>query len=239
MPLTEGYPHPEVLETAAWLAAHLHDPDLRILDARASSEYREGHIPGAVSFPAFEPGRPTPFKAAGSFETCSAAEFAAVAGELGIRPTDTVICYDLNGPQAARLWWVFHRFGHAQVRFLHGGIRAWQAAGQPLETAPAGYAPAVYTLGETHDEVACTLPQAIASLDDASVVFWDTRTPEEYSGARAMTNPPDRAGHIPRAVHLEWNELVDPATAMFRPAEEMRRILTAKGITPEMEVVTY
>ncbi len=71
------------------------------------------------------------------------------------------------------------------------------------------------------------------------MLFWDTRTAEEYSGADGRNNPADRVGRIPRAVHLEWSELTDPATGLFRPAEEMRRVLEAKGITPEKEVVAY
>ena len=74
---------------------------------------------------------------------------------------------------------------------------------------------------------------------DNDVLFWDTRSEDEYTGARANNLPPERTGHIPRAIHLEWSELTDPATGMFRPADEMREVLAAKGITPEKEVVTY
>ncbi len=233
MPLTEGYPHPELLETPTWLADHLRDAGMKVLDGRPAADFATGHIPGAISLPGPN------FKAQGSLETCSEEEFAATAGMLGISATDTVICCDATGPTAARLWWAFTRFGHHAVRYLHGGLPAWQAAGLPLETTTRAYPPTLYELGEPLDHLACALPEAIAKLDDDAVVFWDTRSAEEFSGERTQNNPPDQVGHLPRAVHLEWNELTDPATGLFRPAAEMRRVLESKGITPEKEVVAY
>ena len=229
----QGYAHPELLASSAWLAEHLSDPGLKVIDARGAREYEAGHIPGAIVLPS------PAFKAAGSLETCSAEEFAHAAGALGIRSSDTVVCYDSSGPTAARAWWAFTRFGHPAVRFLHGGMRQWQASGHSLVTEPTSYEPTVYELGESHDEVACALPQAVASLGKADVLFWDVRSAGEYSGEDGRNNPPDRVGHIPGAVHLEWSDLTDPATGFFKPAEEMRRLLEAKGITTEKEVLAY
>jgi thiosulfate/3-mercaptopyruvate sulfurtransferase len=233
MPETQGYPHPELLETPAWLLEHYQDPDVKVLDARGARDYAQGHIPGALLLPS------PVFKAEGSPETCSVDEFAATAGALGIRPTDTVIAYDAGGPQAARAWWAFTRFGHPTVRMLHGGLRAWTAAGGPLSTEPAVAVPATYTPNPAHDEIACTIPQAVGVHGREDVLFWDTRTLDEYTGADPRNNPAERVGHIPGAVHLEWTDLTDPATGLFKPAEEMRRILNEKGITPQKDVIAY
>ena len=233
MPLTEGYPHPELLETPEWLAAHLDDTRLKVLDARSATDYGEGHIPGAILLPS------PVFKAEGSPETCSADEFAKLAGGLGVRPSDTVVCYDAQGTGAARAWWAFTHFGHAPVRFLHGGWKAWQAGGYPIEMKPSTYPPVDYHQAHPEAGLACSLPQAVDALKQGEVLFWDTRTADEFSGADPRSNPADRVGHIPRAVHLEWSDLTDTATGLFKPADEMRRILSAKGITPEKEVVTY
>src|SRR5581483_8964946 len=211
MPLTEGYPHPELLESAAWLAEHLKDPDVRILDAqefgpepRGPREYEQGHIPGAILIPG------PPFKTPGSGEPCSAADFARIAGEWGIKATDTVICYDLHGRAGTRVWWGFARFGHAKVRYLHGGLHAWRSAGYPVETGVTALPPAVYQPGRPRDELACSLTEAVAALGREGVVFWDSRAEDEYSGVHPNT-PAARAGHIPGAVHLEWNEIFDVA----------------------------
>ncbi len=229
----KAYPHEELLASPSWLAEHLNDPNIKLVDSRAARDYTAGHIPGAISLTS------PAFKAQGALETCSAEEFADTVGGLGIGPSDTVVCYDDRGPSAARTWWAFTRFGHGDVRFLHGGIRQWQEAGYNLATEPGSHSPVAYELGEGHDELACTLPQAIDSLNDADALFWDTRSAEEYSGVNASNNPADRVGHIPRAVHIEWNELTDPATGFFKPANEMRGILEAKGITPEKQIITY
>ena len=230
----ETYPHDELLVNAAWLAGHLNDANLKVLDARSAADYAAGHIPGALLLPNGV------FRATGGVpDTCSAEEFAATAGALGVRPEDTVACVDSAGPAGARAWWAFARFGHGDARFLNGGYRRWQAGGHPLSTEPVEPSPVVYQLREVQDHLACSLAEAEQRVKDGNVLFWDVRTAGEFSGADPRSNPPDRAGHIPRAVHLEWTELVDAATGLLKPAAEMRRILAAKGITPESRVVAY
>jgi len=148
-----------------------------------------------------------------------------------------VVCYDGTG--GARTWWVFARFGHQNVRFLNGGFRQWTAGGHLTSTEAVPPHPTTYQLGAVQDNLACSLAQAEAHVRDNDVLFWDVRSAGEYSGADPRSNAPARAGHIPRAVNLEWTELVDPATGLFKPADEMRRLLDAKGLTPDKEIVSY
>ena len=230
---TWDYPNPEPLAAAGWLNEHLNDAGLRIIDGRGGREYAAGHIPGAILLPA------PAFKAAGSSETCSPDEFAAAAGAMGIRVADTVVCYDANGPTAARAWWAFTRFGHQNVKFLHGGFDAWLSTGGPLSTDTVALTPSFYDLIGDRPGYACTLPQALASVGRSGVVLWDTRSEGEFTGADPRTIDPEKAGHIPGAVHLQYSELVDKATGMFKPAAEMRQLLAVRGITPESEVVAY
>ena len=106
------YPNGDLLVSAAWLAQHLHDSTVKIIDARSAKDYTAGHISGAVLLPngAFRSTRGVP-------DACTPQEFAATAGALGVRASDTVVCYDGTG--GARTWWVFARFGHRDVRFLN------------------------------------------------------------------------------------------------------------------------
>lgn len=226
------YAHPELLASAEWLAQHLTDPSVKIVDARPANDYGEGHIPGARLLPILA------FRGPLGTDVCSGEDFAATAGALGIRAGDTVVCYDATGPQGGRAWWAFAHFGHADARYLNGGWRHWQAAGHPVATAATEPQPAAYRLvspGDLH----CSLDQAVESVSEGDVLFWDVRTAGEFAGTDARGNPEDRLGHLPRAVHLEWNELVEADTGLFKPADEMRRILAAKGITPDANVVTY
>jgi thiosulfate/3-mercaptopyruvate sulfurtransferase len=228
-----GYSNGEILVEAAWLREHLDDPGLKILDARGPKEHASGHIARAIPLSA------NAFKVPGSQDPVSAEEFAREAGGLGIRASDTVVCYDAAGPTAARAWWVFARFGHPNVRFLNGGLKAWQAAGYPSVLNESPPEPVVYGLGAARDEIACSLAEAAAAHVQGQAVSWDTRTAGEYAGLEHPMGPPARPGHIPGAVQLEWSDLTDPGTGRFKPAAEMRQVLAAQGITPEKDVITY
>jgi 3-mercaptopyruvate sulfurtransferase SseA len=87
-----NYPNGDLLVSASWLTQHLHDPNMRIIDARSAQDYAAGHIPGAVLLPngAFRSTRGVP-------DACTSEEFAAIAGALGVHATDTVVCYDGTG----------------------------------------------------------------------------------------------------------------------------------------------
>ena len=229
-----GYANPDLLVDAAWLAAHPDDPTLKVVDARGADAYAESHIPGVLLLPdrAFRSTGDTP-------DICTPDEFAQTVGALGISAGDTVVAYDVPGPLAGRAWWAFARYGHADVRFLNGGWRQWQAGGHPVSADAPTIEPTTYVVADPRDDLHCSLPQAVDGATNGGVLFWDTRSTGEYTGEDARSNPPDRAGHLPGAIHLEWTELVDMESGLFKPADEMRQILDAAGITPEAEIVAY
>jgi thiosulfate/3-mercaptopyruvate sulfurtransferase len=228
------YPNGDILVSPHWLAERMARSDVKVLDARGERAHLTGHIPRAI------PVGASAFKVSGSSETCAPEEFADQAGELGVSPGDTVVCYeDISGPLAARLWWVFRRFGHARVRLLNGGLRQWAAAGYPLTTEPAQPSTTDYTLSQPLDHLHCSLEHAKTAYGRKGTLFWDTRTEPEYLGHEAPFGAPARMGHIPGAVRLEWDELIDAGSGRFKPAEQMRAILVSQGITPEKEVLTY
>ncbi|HZV96589.1 MAG TPA: rhodanese-like domain-containing protein, partial [Candidatus Nitrosocosmicus sp.] len=135
-----------------WLAAHLGEPDLRVVDATnylphlkrdAHAEYRQAHIPGAVFFPIDEiadTSSPLPHM----LPTPDA--FAKSMGELGIGAGDRVIVYGGKGMSAsARVWWTFRVFGHDRVAVLDGGLARWRAEGRPVEAGEKAAAPRSFT----------------------------------------------------------------------------------------------
>ena len=85
----------------------------------------------------------------------------------------------------------------------------------------------------------CSLDYAKAGVDNPNTVFWDTRLEGEYLGEISRGNAPDRVGHIPGAVHLEWNTLVESDSQTIKPANEVQAILEAHGMTPDKEIFTY
>src|SRR5258706_6110754 len=136
------YAHPEALVSHEWLAEHLPDPHVRVLDSSfkqpgipptARRDYDSGHIPGAVFFDiddVAQPGTSLPHMIP------SAELFARKMAERGIGNDDRVIVYDANGlSSAGRAWWMMRLFGHNNVALLDGGLPKWRAEGRPLETA--------------------------------------------------------------------------------------------------------
>ncbi|NNG03878.1 MAG: sulfurtransferase, partial [Inquilinus sp.] len=145
---------PGPLVDAEWLAAQLGDPRLRVIDVTyvmpgsgrdARAEFEAKHVPGAVYFDIDDIGDPVSEL---PHMLPTPARFAEKVGALGIGNDDAVVAYDSYGlMSAARGWWMFRVFGHDNVAVLDGGLRAWTAAGQPLETGPAAPAPARFKAG--------------------------------------------------------------------------------------------
>lgn len=231
-----GYAHPEYLVDPAWVAAHLDDPGVVILDcANTADAYQRGHIPGA----ALVPDNWAKDSDSDRQYVMTPEQFRAMAEGMGVGDDTVVVVYDhIQGLTAARMWWVFSYYGHRKVKVLNGGWRAWVAAGQrvdfgrPRPPGSATFTPradAAYIASGDELKAACT-------RDD--VVVWDVRSDGEWDGTAANYRN-RRAGHIPGAVHLEWFHLVDRETHMFKPAGEIRRILAEHGITPDKTAYSY
>lgn len=230
-----GYVHPELLAETDWLAAHLEDRRIRIVDARGPQEYTAGHIPGAVNLDGFGKGIPR----APNGDMAEPEEFSRIAGELGIGNDTTVVVYDTPSQRMGMVAWTFLYYGHPDVRILDGGLVKWAAEGRPVSTDAAHYPAATYA-AKALDGVYCSLSQAKAGQARSGFVFWDTRNIAEYEGtASSAAGALPRLGHIPGAIHLEWAELLDPDTKTLKAAAELRELLESRGITPEMEVASY
>ena len=118
----EGFAHPEFLVDAAWVAAHLDDPNVVVVDGDVAAGYQRGHIPGAVLVPDNYEKDP----AGGRVHILPPEPFAAMCQNLGIGEDTLVVAYDNNQSlYAARLWWALNYYGHSQVKVLDGGWRRW------------------------------------------------------------------------------------------------------------------
>ena len=235
MTMQDGYARPELLVEPDWLWEHRDDPSLRVIDCATLEAYRRAHIPGAVGLPA------NTYIKDPSDETfvMPPEGFAALMGVLGVNDDTTVVLYDDNNSLVAtRLWWVLNYYGHTDARVLNGGWHRWLTEGRPVtfhQTRPAS--PGSFT-PRVNESLICRVDDLKASLDRPGVLIMDMRTDEEWLGTNDRGNK--RAGHVPGAVHLEWlNFVTSDDRRVFKPADELRAMLTAKGITPESEVVTY
>ena len=237
--MAEGEPR-ALLASTQWLADRLDGAgrDFALIDAGEAAAYRRAHVPGAVGLPhPYLKGADNPRL------VMTAPEFEALAGRLGIANDTPVVVYDDNASlHAARVWWVFERFGHRDVRVVDGGLNAWLHEGRPLTSEVPRPAPARFE-ARPDDAAHCTIGElrAIAGAGPGAPgapQVWDTRSPEEWSGENDRGNL--RAGHVPGAKHLEWRELTEgPPSRRFRPLAEMRARIEQAGIDPGAPAVTY
>lgn len=233
--MAEAYARPDMLVETDWLAAHLDDPTLRLVDADYPPAYGRAHIPGAVGHLSDNAYLKTK---TGDRFVMEPAQAAETFGRMGIGDDTSVVVYESSRtPLAARLWWVLNYFGHRDVRVLNGGFQKWLAEGRPVTMERPAVAPATFT-PRLDPEVlgTCDLLKAAVGRDDT--VFLDVRADGEYQGTVSRNNK--RVGHVPGAVHIEWtNVLADNPPHVFKPAAELRELLRARGVTPDKNVYVY
>ena len=224
--------HP-LLVTTQWLAERIGAPDFVLVDAGEPDAYRRAHLPGAV-------GVPHPYlKGDDSRLVMTADQFQTLARRLGVSKGTPVVIYDDNASlYATRVWWVFQRYGHSNVRVVDGGLNAWLDEGRILTAAVPRPEAGAFTANEGTANL-CTLDDLRSAVDGGGATqIWDTRSDGEWDGSDDRGN--QRAGHVPGAVHLEWRVLMQgPPARRFRPIDEIRQTLVDAGVNPEAETVTY
>lgn len=242
------------LVETTWLAEHLHDPHLRVVDMRgyvrtveragvqeavyegARAEYEQGHIPGAlyIDWSSDIVDADDEVEA----QVAPAQRFAEVMGKLGIGDQHLVVAYDAHPASqfATRLWWALTYYGHSEVVVVNGGFPQWLRENQPLEQTPSVYPPATFT-PVVQPQLRATAQEVLALLGQSDVALVDARDRRQYSGE--VYRQPGRPGHIPGALNIPREELVDPATNTFRSNEELAQVFTHAGITLEQRVVAY
>lgn len=234
-PLPEDYTKPDVLVDTAWVQAHLDDPSMRLIDLSDAEEvYLAGHLPGAVYVDMREdivnPADPT------RGQIMTRAGMSELFSSLGIEQDDTLVLYDnQDNVQAARAYWSFKYYQHPDVRILNGGTKKWLADGLELTTETVSYPPSSYTANAADPAIRTTWQDVMASVDDPSTLFCDTRSVLEYQG---VTVRAERGGHIPGAINVDWPAAVN-SDGTFRSAAELYTLYTTAGFTPEHDIITY
>ena len=234
----DGWVRPELICETDWLAEHIDDDDVVVLDCDRLDAYLRLHIPGAVwSLSRYWKTDPRDDSQIHGMSDPDA--WAGLVGRMGITPDTTVVAYDGSGSlYAARVWWTFDRFGHTNFKILHGGLDKWYAEGRPLSRD--NYRPQAVeypTPAAPHDDSICRLDDIPGALEDENHVFWDVRSDGEWTGANKRGT--QRGGRIPGAVHLEWLHTLDSPVRTLKPPAELRAMLADLGITAEKTVTTY
>ena len=232
------------LVTTDWLAAHLNDAKVKLVDATFKlpgvlplprDDYLAAHIPGAVYFDVdtvSDHDNPLPHMFP------SAAQFGRDVGALGIGNDDMVVIYDAGGWVAApRAWWMFLSYGHDKVRILDGGLKKWRAEGRSVESGAVTPKPATFEAAYDARRVR-SIGDMIANVASRAEQVIDARAGERFEGRVAEPRPGLRSGHIPNSRNLPYNLLFDAATGAMKPLEELRRAFAGAGVDMDKPIVT-
>ena len=224
----------DVLAEPAWLAEHLDDPGVRVVEVDVSrAAYDQGHIPGAVLWNAY-----TDLHHA-DYRPVDRSEFAELLSRSGLAPGDTIVFYGY-GPYLG--FWLMKAYGHERALVLKDTRQGWQQAGRPWTMDLPELVPSTYTLpaGEIAQLISLDALQGILGIGDSLIL--DVRSQAEFAGERfwpsGATAGAGRPGHIPGAVHLPI-DLLHTADGTFRDAAELRQLFQERGVVPERSVVTY
>jgi len=238
--MAEAYTNPEYLVETQWIADHLNDPNLRIVESDEDALlYETGHIPGAVKVDWF-----TTLQHPIRRDFLSKEKFEKLCSRLGIANDTTVVFYgDKSNWFATYAMWLFRYFGHPNLKIMNGGRAKWALENRPLTKTVPGYPPTSYNAREPDRKVRAFRDEVFSHIDQGKPLV-DVRSPQEYSGQLLhMPNYPQegalRGGHIPGAINIPWSQAVNEADSTFKTAEELRSLYQGRGLTPDKEVIAY
>jgi thiosulfate/3-mercaptopyruvate sulfurtransferase len=237
---SDGYARTEALVSTDWVAEHLRDPNVRLVEVDVdTAAYDTGHIEGAVGWHWQNDLQRRPMRDIPSRE-----EWEALLSRSGIGDDTRVVLFgDNNNWFAAFAYWLFKLYGHRDVSLMNGGRKKWLDEGRPLTQTATRVAPASYRAQEADSRLRAFRDQVATALDTADTALVDVRSPKEYSGELlAPENLPQegaqRGGHIPSAQNIPWATAV-AEDGTFKPASELRSIYGDKGVSPDKATIAY
>ena len=236
-----GYAHPEVLVSTDWVAQHLSDAGLRLIEVDVdTTAYDSGHLPGAVGWnwqsQLNDPvRRDIPDKGA----------FAGLLSGAGVTPRTTVVLYgDNNNWFAAFAFWLLQLYGHTNAKLMNGGRAKWAAEGRQLVPGRVTVRATNYPVPKkVNTALRAKRPDVEKGLKSKKIALVDVRSKPEFVGEiiapPGMTETAQRPGHIPGAKNIPWSQAVAP-DGTFKPHQELLDLYrNAKLIDGKDEVIAY
>jgi thiosulfate/3-mercaptopyruvate sulfurtransferase len=236
------YADPDVLVSTDWVSEHHKDSGVRVVevDYDPTSNYNQGHIPGAVLF-----DWKRDLNDQVNRDILSRAQLEDLFGRNGIKNDTWVILYgDFNNWFAAYAFWDFKYHGVERVKLMNGGRKKWLLEDKPVTKDVPAYDHVKFNGAGPDESIRAYKEYVVKATEDGGRVLIDVRGPKEFSGE--ILAPPEyptehaqRGGHIPGATNIPWAQAVNDADGTFKGRPELESLYQSKGATPQSEVITY
>jgi thiosulfate/3-mercaptopyruvate sulfurtransferase len=237
--MAEKYAHPEYLVDTQWVADHLADPAVRVVESDEDYLlYETGHIPGAVKVDWF-----TTLQHPVRRDFLSKEAFQELCSDLGISRDTTVVFYgDKSNWFATYAFWLFRYYGHEKLKIMNGGRAKWEQEDRPVTKEVPEYEKTTYKARQPDESVRAYREDVFKHLE-AKQPLVDVRSPEEYCGELLhMPGYPQegatRGGHIPGAASIPWSKATNE-DGTFKSPGELKQLYQNQGITSEKKVIAY
>ncbi|MEK6572572.1 MAG: sulfurtransferase, partial [Bacteroidota bacterium] len=237
---TTNYANPDVLVTTDWVAQHLDDKSVRLIEVDVdTTQYETGHIRGAMGW-----NWQTQLQDPVRRDIISKEQLEKYLSQAGITDATSIILYgDNNNWFAAYAFWLLQYYGHNNVKLMNGGRKKWVAENRDLTTAGPSYQPTKYQVMKLEPTLRATREYVFNILDKKSYALVDVRSVDEYTGKviapPGMTETAQRGGHIPGAKSIPWSQAVNE-DGTFKSYADLKALYEGKGVTSDKdEVVAY
>ncbi|MGB8647740.1 MAG: sulfurtransferase [Anaerolineae bacterium] len=234
------YVHPQVLVETDWVAEHLQDSNIRIVESDEDILlYEVGHVPGAVKVD-WHADLQDPIQR----DYIDQARFEQLMSRLGIGNNTTVVFYgDKSNWWATYALWAFKLFGHDKTVVMNGGRQKWLEEGRPLSKETPHYPATQYKAQKRNDQAIRAFRNDVLKQIEKGLPLVDVRSPQEYSGELLhMPGYPQegslRGGHIPGAKSIPWAKAARE-NGTFKSADELKQLYESQGITPDKDIIAY
>ena len=245
-----AFKYPEFLVETDWLADHLNDSDLRVLDCtvfnlpdgsggiRAESgreSWAMEHIPGSGHADLVNDlsDNDAHFR----YMLPQVPQLAQAFSGYGVGAGTRAVLYDsTTGSWATRIWWMLRAFGFDDAYILNGGLYKWKLEGRPVNSDPSTYPPAIF-LAKRRAGLMADKDEVLAALDNGSTCVLNALSEEQHLGSGGANY--GRAGRIANSVNVPAADLTDPVTHAYLPAERLAERFAQVGAERAERVITY
>jgi thiosulfate/3-mercaptopyruvate sulfurtransferase len=233
----QGYANPAALVSTQWVADHLNDPNVRLIEVDVeSAAYGQGHVQGAVGVNwTTQLGDPI------RRDIPSKDAWSKLLSDAGVSNDTRIIFYgDNNNWFAAFAYWVSKIYGHQDAALMNGGRKKWELENRPLTTEEPRPQKTSYSAREADWTYRALLKDVLGRPSGTALV--DVRSPAEFNGEviapPGMSETAQRAGHVPGAQNIPWSQAANE-DGTFKSPEELKALYGSKGVTADKDVIAY